>query len=148
MSHKQQSTEYDKDFYAWSMHNASLLRQGKLSEVDIAHIAEEIESMGRADKRELVSRLAVLLAHLLKWKFQPSLQGKSWKVTIKEQRREVTDLLSESPSLKHELDDRFSHAYQRALDIIEKETELNLDTLPKICPFSLMEALDESFFPE
>lgn len=148
MSHKSQQSEYDKDFYAWSLHNAALIREGKLSEVDLEHVAEEIESMGRADKRELVNRLAVLLAHLLKWKFQPSLRGKSWRVTIKGQRREAMDLLSESPSLKHELDDRFNNAYQKALDIIEKETELNLDTLPKVCPFSLKEALNESFFPE
>jgi uncharacterized protein DUF29 len=148
MSHKPQSGEYDKDFYAWSLRNAALLREGKLSEVDVEHIAEEIESMGKADKRELISRLAVLLAHLLKWKFQPSLRGRSWEITIKEQREEVKYQLDESPSLKHELDNQFNRAYRKALNIVEKETGLNQNTLPKNCPFSLMESLDESFFPE
>jgi vacuolar-type H+-ATPase subunit C/Vma6 len=61
--------EYEEDFYAWTAHNAKLLREGKLSEIDVEHIAEEIESMGKSEKRELLSRLAVLMAHLLKWKF-------------------------------------------------------------------------------
>ena len=148
MSQKAQQSEYDRDFYAWSLHNAALIREGKLSEVDLEHVAEEIESMGRADKRELISRLAVLLAHLLKWKFQPGLRGKSWRFTIKEQRETVIDLLDESPSLKHELDNQFSRAYQKALNIIEKETELNQNTLPKVCPFSLKESLKEDFLPE
>jgi len=148
MSHKSQHSEYDKDFYAWSLHNAALIREGKLSEVDLENVAEEIESMGKADKRELISRLAVLLAHLLKWKFQPSLRGRSWEITIKEQREEVKDQLEESPSLKHELDDQFNRAYRKALNIVEKETGLNQNTLPKNCPFSLKESLEENFLPE
>lgn len=148
MSHKSQQSEYDKDFYAWSLHNAALIREGKLSEVDLENVAEEIESMGKANRRELISRLAVLLAHLLKWKFQPSLRGRSWEITIKEQREEVKDQLDESPSLKHELDDQFNRAYRKALNIVEKETGLNQNTLPKNCPFSLKESLEENFLPE
>jgi hypothetical protein len=148
MSHKSQQSEYDKDFYAWSLHNAVLIREGKLSEVDLKNVAEEIESMGKADRRELIDRLAVLLAHLLKWKFQPSLRGRSWEITIKEQREEVKDQLDESPSLKHELDDQFNRAYRKALNIVEKETGLNQNTLPKNCPFSLKESLEENFLPE
>src|SRR5271155_4858757 len=98
MSHKPQLGEYDKDFYAWSLHNAALLREGKLSEVDLEHIAEEIEDMGKKDRRELISRLAMLLAHLLKWKFQTERRSNSWKNTIKHQRFKVKDVLSESPS--------------------------------------------------
>lgn len=150
MHHKLKPGEYnyDADFYAWSLHNAALIRQGKLSEVDLENVAEEIESMGRGNRRELINRLAILLAHLLKWQFQPGRRSKSWELTIKEQRFEVQDLLHESPSLKHELDVQLNHAYQKALIIAEKETGANLDAFPKSCPFSLKESLKENFFPK
>jgi len=140
--------EYNKDFYAWAIHNAQLLRAGKLSEVDIEHIAEEIESMGKSERRELINRLAILLAHLLKWKFQPIRQSKSWELTIKEQRFELIDLLDESPSLKHELGKQLAHAYQKALMIAEKETGLDQKMFPKDCPFSLKKSLEKNFFPK
>jgi hypothetical protein len=139
--------EYDKDFYAWTQHNAQLLRKRKLSEIDIENIAEEIESMGKSEKRELINRLAVLLAHLLKWKFQPVRQCKSWELTIKEQRMELIDLLKDSPSLKHELENKLSHAYQRALLMAEKETGLEQKKFPKKSPFSLEKILQENYFP-
>lgn len=140
--------EYEKDFYAWAIHNAQLLREGKLSKVDIEHVAEEIESMGKSERRELINRLAVLLAHLLKWKYQPLRQSKSWEHTIKEQRYELIDLLGESPSLKHELEKQLSRAYQKALMIAEKETGFEQKVFPKGCPFSLKQALNKDFFPK
>ena len=148
MSHKSQQSEYDKDFYAWSLHNAALIREGKLSEVDLEHVAEEIEDMGKKDRRELVSRLAVLLAHLLKWKFQTERRGNSWKNTIKHQRFKVKDILGDSPSLKYELDKKLSHAYEEALMIAVEETGLSQSAFPETSPFSLAEALNENFFPE
>ena len=75
---------YDRDFYAWANQQAALLRAGRLAEADIENIAEEIESMGRSEKRELVSRLVVLLQHLLKWQFQPLFRGASWRLTYRE----------------------------------------------------------------
>ncbi len=89
---------YEHDFYAWANEQASLLRAGRLSEADIEHIAEEIDSMGRSEKRELVSRLKVLLAHLLKWQHQPGNRGNSWRLTIEEQWREVVDHLADNPA--------------------------------------------------
>jgi len=148
MSHKSQQNEYDKDFYAWSLHNAALIREGKLSEVDLEHVAEEIEEMGKNNRRELISRLAVLLAHLLKWKFQPERRGNSWKYTIKRQRFDVRDILKESPSLKHELDKRLDYAYEKALITAIEETGFSQSAFPETSPFSLAEALNENFFPE
>ena len=72
----------DQDFYAWSLEQAALLRQGRTAEADLDLIAEEIESMGKTEKRELVSRLTVLILHLLKWRFQPKGRGKSWRLSI------------------------------------------------------------------
>lgn len=139
---------YKKDFYAWALNNATLLKKGKWSEVDMQHVAEEIESMGKSERRELLSRLAVLIAHLLKWQFQPTHRGKSWRLTIKEQRLELDALLKESPSLKSELDTQLNHAYKRALLSVEKETDLERKRLPKQCPFLLKQILSARFFPE
>jgi hypothetical protein len=140
--------EYEKDFYAWALHNAKLLRAGRLSEIDIENIAEEIESMGKRERRELINRFAILIAHLLNWEYQPARRSKSWECTIKEQRFELIDLLEESPSLKHEIEDQLSHAYKKALLIAEKETGFELKNVPKNCPFSLRQVLREDFFPK
>jgi len=140
--------EYEKDFYAWTLHNAKLLREGRLSEVDIEHIAEEIESMGKSEKRELVNRLAVLMAHLLKWQFQPTRRSKSWTMTIKNQRIELNDLLEESPSLKKELEGKFLHAYERAVLMASEQTGIDEDDFPKKPTFTLKECLKMSYFPD
>lgn len=141
------SIKYEKDFYAWALYNAELIRQGKISQIDFENIAEEIESMGKSDRRELVNRFAVLLSHLLKWKHQPERRGNSWKYTIKTQRLEVNELLLDSPSLKYELKSQFDYAYEKALLIVIKETGLSLTSFNKLCPFSLDESLSPDFFP-
>ena len=113
---------YDKDFYQWTLYNAELLRQGKITEIDIQNIAEELESMGKSQKRELISRLAVLIMHLLKWQYQPEKRSHSWIETINEQRRQIVLLLEDSPSLKHEIEEKITRAYNLAVADTEKET--------------------------
>src|SRR6202044_3218211 len=108
------SALYDQDFFAWSQEQADLLRSGKLSDADIDHIAEEIESMGRTEKRELVSRLTVLLAHLLKWTHQPDKRGPSWESTIRVQRNRLIDHLDDNPSLKPQMPQALANAYRDA----------------------------------
>ena len=105
---------YEQDFHAWANEQAELLRSGRLSEVDIEHVAEEIESMGRGEKRELISHLTVLLLHLLKWRFQPVRRGASWRVTIANTRDDIADHLADNPSLRARLDDAIALAYRRA----------------------------------
>lgn len=145
---KSKQANYEEDFYAWALHNAQLLREKKLTEVDIKNIAEEIESMGKSEKRELMNRLAILLAHLLKWKFQPVRRSSSWKYTIKEQRIRLHDLLEESPSLKNALEDKIAHVYEHAVVLVVGETGLSETALPDACPFLLAQLLDKHFFPE
>ncbi len=141
-------SEYDQDFYQWTQHNAQLLREGKLAEIDILHIAEELESMGKRDKRELISRLTVLLAHLLKWQFQPQLRSKSWQLTVREQRLQIAKLLKDSPSLKPLLhQEGILEAYPDALDMASDETGLPLSTFPEVCPYSIEQLLDKTFYP-
>ena len=139
---------YDADFYAWANEQAALLRAGKLEAADIAHIAEEIESMGRSEKRELVNRLAVLLTHLLKWRFQPGLRGNSWRLTIEEQRYRLADHLADNPSLKALLPEASVNAYRLALIEAERETGLARSTFPVPCPWSFAEIMAADFWPE
>lgn len=90
----------ERDFYAWANEQAALLWNGKTGEADIEPIAEEIESLGTSGKRELISRLTVLLLHLLKWQYQPGLRNPSGRATIRLQRHDLTSHLSDNPSLK------------------------------------------------
>jgi len=138
---------YETDFFAWANEQAALLRAGKLASADIEHIAEEIESMGRSEKRELVNRLVVLLLHLLKWQFQPALRGNSWRLSIEEQRLRLSDHLDDNPSLKPKLDESIGSAYRLALIEAERETGLVRKTFPAVCPYSAAEILDTGFWP-
>jgi Domain of unknown function DUF29 len=133
--------EYNKDFYAWALHSAELIREGKFSELDVENLAEELESMGKSERRELISRLAILIAHLLKWQFQPERRCNSWKYTIEEQQLKVTELLEESPSLKYELETKLSDAYKQAVLIAAKETNLDRKVFPEKCFFDLEHCL-------
>ena len=138
---------YDTDFYAWANEQAALLRSGRLAEADIAHIAEEIETMGRAEKRELVSRLTVLLMHLLNWRFQPNLRGRSWRLTIKEQRKEVLNHLADNPSLQSRTKEAMAAAYDLAIIKAARETAMDEEEFPAACPWTFEQATSD-FWPE
>jgi len=141
------NTLYDQDFYAWANEQARLLRAGKLSEADIEHIAEEIESMGRAEKRELVNRLIVLLHHLLKWQFQPGRRGSSWEATISVQRHSLERHLDDNPSLKSMLSVAIEQAYRDAVIEAAGETGLRRSTFPVSCPWTFEQIMDDGFWP-
>jgi hypothetical protein len=138
---------YDRDFYAWSREQAELLRAGKLAQADIEHIAEEIDSMGRTEKRELISRLSVLLLHLLKWRYQPEKRGPSWEASIRVQRYDIGDHLDDNPSLKPLLPQALASAYRRASLEAVAETGLPGSTSPELCPWTVDEVLNAGFWP-
>ena len=94
------ATSYDKDVVLWSQEQAGLLRAGRFAELDIEHLVDEIEDVGKSEKRELASRMAVLLAHLLKWRVQPKNRGASWRATINDQRKRIALASKGTPSLK------------------------------------------------
>ena len=142
------SATYETDFYAWANEQAALLRAGKLGDADIAHIAEEIESMGKTEKRELINRLGVLLMHLLKWKYQPEFRGRSWLLTIKEQRRRVRSHLEDNPSLKALRLNVMAIAYGDAKIMAAKETPIDDDQFPADCPWTYEQAMDAEFLPD
>jgi uncharacterized Zn finger protein len=138
---------YDRDFFAWSLEQARLLRAGKLAQADIAHIAQEIESMRRAEKRELISRLSVLLLHLLKWQYQPEKRGPSWEASVRVQRNRLADHLDDNPSLKPLLPQALASAYRDAALEAVAETGLAGATFPDTCPWTVEQALDGGFWP-
>jgi len=142
------TTLYDRDFYAWLNEQAGLLRAGRLSELDTQNVAEEIESMGRSEKRELVSRLKILLMHLLKWQFQPSHRGASWRNSINTGRDDFTDLLNDSPSLGSQLPVAMATAYRRARRDAADETQLGSTVFPAVCPWTFDQIADSNFWPD
>ena len=112
------------------------------------HIAEEIEALGRGERQELTSRFSVLLLHLLKWSHQPALRGRSWELTIKEQRRQLARHLKNNPSLKPWIDEAMADAYGDA--VLRAELEMNVlrDMLPWSCPYRFEQVVDEAFWPD
>ncbi|WP_296699978.1 DUF29 domain-containing protein [Thiocapsa sp. UBA6158] len=138
---------YDRDFFAWANEQAALLRAGRLAAADIENIAEEIESMGRSEKRELLSRLAILLMHMLKWQAQPMLRGNSWRGTIRIQRREIARHLADNPSLKAKLPEILSAAYGDAVLLAANETGLAESAFPSLNPWRFDEIMDDHFWP-
>ncbi|MGL4502493.1 MAG: DUF29 domain-containing protein [Planktothrix sp.] len=142
------NTLYEQDFYLWIQTTVQQLKENKLNEIDIPNLIEEIESMGRSEKRELKSRLIVLLMHLLKWHYQPEKRSESWRSTITEQRICIEGLLEDSPSLKPLLSEVFEDCYQKARLKASDETGIKLNFFPKESPFSLKETLESSYVNE
>ena len=138
---------YESDFYRWANEQAALLRAGRLSDADIANIAEEIESMGRSEKRELVSRLEVLLTHLLNWQYQPERRGASWEASISNTRDALASHMADNPSLKPKQPEAMASAYRRARRTAAAETGLPESTFPTACPWSFELATDDGFWP-
>ena len=138
---------YENDFYGWTQEQAFLLKSGRFSEVDLLNLIEEVETMGRSEKRELLSRLTVLLAHLLKWQCQPVRRSTSWELTIKNQRIDLKDVISDNPSLKPQLDILLVKAYEKARIVAAQETSISLNIFPAQLPWILDQLLDDSFFP-
>ena len=144
---KPQLTPYDADYARWCVEQGALLRAGPLDALDRENLAEEIESLGRSDKREIRGRLKELLVHLLKWHFQPRKRKGGWRASIAEQRSELQELLDESPSLRSlpssELGKLYTIARLKAAD----ETGLEEDAFPIECPYPIEDILDDGFLP-
>ena len=136
-------TLYDEDVVAWAEQQAALLRAGQWSQLDIDNIAGEIEDVGKSEKRALCHRMAVLVEHLIKCRYQPDRCGSSWLRTIREQRAQVRKLLRHTPSLRKLMTDPdFAEDVWRDAVILAVR-EASLDDLPELSPWTLDEALQE-----
>ena len=147
---------YEHDFNAWIYQQISLLKAGKTDEIDVEHLIEELEDMGKSNLRELESRFIILIAHLLKWQFQlatletqwQNFEGKSWRKTIIEQRSQISNLLEEMPSLKQKLQNAAIKTYPKAVTFAVDETGLPPSTFPEKCPYTIEQLLDKHFYPQ
>lgn len=139
---------YNRDFYLWLEETLKLLREGRLAEIDVKNLIEEIEDMGKSQKQAVRSNLIVVLMHLIKYKYQPERRSGSWKYTIREHRRRLTEAFEDSPSLRNYCMEVFDKCYQSARKEAADETELPLKTFPPESPFTLEKTLNEDFLPE
>jgi len=140
---------YDADVVLWAEEQVALLRSGQFARLDIEHLADEIEDVGKSEKRELASRMAVLLAHLLKWRYQPERRGASWQATIAVQRRRVAVALRATPSLKTMLRDPdwAEEMWLAGVTKASDETGLGVETFPDVMPWTFDQVLDADFWP-
>jgi len=139
---------YEEDYYLWLVATEKSLREGKLTELDLVNLMEEIADMGRSEKRAIESNLEILLMHLLKYKYQPEKRSNSWRYTIKEHRNRLKKSFRDSPSLKGYFNQIFDQCYQEARDLAATETGLVLDTFPEKCPFNPETTLNPDYLPE
>lgn len=142
------SNLYETDFYGWTQKQARLLRARNWELLDISNLVEEIESLGKQQRSELVNRLGILLGHLIKWQYQIEYRSKSWFATIREQREQIIELIDDNPSLKPYLLEAVTRGYRSGRNFVVGETPLNYEDLPAVCPYTIEQILDFEFFPE
>ncbi len=139
---------YETDFYVWTQEQARLLRQRKFDDLDLDNLVDEVQSVGSSEKREIRDRLRVLLAYLLKWKFQPGMRGSGWRTTIWEQRYCISEIIRGSPSLRSYFLQVMRLAYVGATLAASQDTGMAIGIFPTECPFKVEDVLDLEFFPE
>lgn len=140
---------YEQDFLKWTEQQVEFLQQGDWSKLDVENLVEELEALGRSEQKELGGYLQVLIMHLLKWKYQPNRQSKSWAKTISHCRDKLQDCIEDTPSLKRFLRDSewIEKYYRRARRDAAKETDLAIETFPIACPYSIEQIFDSEFLP-
>ena len=142
---------YDRDFYLWIQTTAKVLKERRFDDVDWENLIEEIESMGRSEKKELKSRLIVLIEHLLKlmyWEAEKAYNARGWRNTIVEQRRQISLSLEDSPSLRPLLGEMFPDCYRIARKDTLRKYQLSSDLFPTEPPFTLEDVLNPDDLPQ
>ena len=145
-------SEYDRDFYAWIQTQVQALRERRFDALDLENLAEEVEDVGKGLRRELRSRIGVILVHLLKWQYQPDRRSDSWQSTLDEQRWNVREILQENPSLRRQPSEMLDAAYKSACITASREMSLSKiqrqRTFPAQCAWSVEQVLDDDFVPK
>ena len=139
---------YETDYLKWIETTVKKLQVQDYSNIDWENLIDEIEDMGRSERRSLKSNLIVVLTHLLKWQYQPNFRSGSWKGSIVEHRRRIREALKDSPSLKPYFEEVFAQCYSDAVEQASAETGLSVEILPQVCPYTSAEVLDANFLPD
>lgn len=139
---------YEVDVIAWANEQAAFIRAGQFDKLDLEHLADEIEDVGKSEQREFENRMVLLLTHLLKWQYQESHRGASWERTIKDQRNMIQRRLTKTPSLKSLVtqDEFWLDTWADATRMAENETGL-LNPFPVSCPWSFEQIMNSDFWP-
>ncbi|WP_289501166.1 DUF29 domain-containing protein [Gloeocapsopsis sp. IPPAS B-1203] len=142
------NTLYDRDFYQWIETTVNQLRQQKFDLVDWENLIEELEGLGRSEKRAVRSHLVILLLHLLKWQYQPEYQSRSWRTSVNNARRQLMKLLKDNPSLAGDfLLESVPDAYEEAKETASEETTIFLENFPDACPYTVEQLLAKDWLP-
>jgi hypothetical protein len=145
---EEQESLYERDFRLWLEQQAALLREGRLDQLDLANLIEEIEAIARKDKKAVKSNLVSLLTHLLKHQFQPEHRSSGWRGSVVEHRQRLRDDFEESPSLRPHATQVFARAYADAREQASAEARLPIRAFPKSSPYTLEQTLDPKFLPD
>jgi hypothetical protein len=141
---------YDTDYQLWLAQTVAQLRAHDFGNLDLENLIEEIESLGRNDKRAISSYLMRLCEHLLKvkyWESERSACFRGWDVEIANFRLQIRAILKDSPSLKNYLDENFVSEYQNGRKLFLKASKLGAELIPENPCFTLEQALDEDWLP-
>lgn len=138
---------YERDFYTWAHQQARALAAHEVEQLDWQYLAEELADLGNRHYDQLGSRLAVLIGHLLKWKYQPERQGNSWRATVREQRRKIDRLLERNPGLKSRWDEALEEAWLDGRDLAIRETGLAESMFPESPCFTADQIRDPNYWP-
>lgn len=142
------SATYVTDFNVWLQHTAQLLRERRWHDIDVEHLAEEIEDVSKSERRGIASQLTRLLLHVLKWQYQPQRRSDSWLDSITDARVQIDLALKDSPSLHAYSLEQLEQSYQRARHHAVNHTGISLSVFPHQCPYALETILDDDWLPE
>ncbi|HAX78289.1 MAG TPA: DUF29 domain-containing protein [Cyanobacteria bacterium UBA11372] len=142
-----QKSIYDTDFVGWVETTVEQLRTQDYANVDWENLIEEIEDMGKSEKRAIYSNLKILLLHLLKYRYQPEKRSNSWLASMVEHRQRIKKAFKESPSLQPYFTEIFNECYQDARELAAAETGMAIDEFPAETPFTHEEVLNSDYLP-
>ncbi len=142
------SNLYSIDLNSWIGQTAQLLREARWQEIDVAHLIEEVEDLGKSERRGITSQLTRLLLHLLKWQYQPQRRSDSWLDSITDARTQIELAIEDSPSLKSHPATQLNDCYQRARSQAAKQTKLDISIFPIDCHYDLDLVLADGWLPE
>src|SRR3984893_17197298 len=138
---------YDQDFYSLSVEQADRLARSQPRDIDWENVAEEIESLGKSDRRKVASDLRTILEHLIKWRYQPQKRKTGWRSSIREHRDRIDRVIADSPSLRRFPEEALAEAYRKPRSAALDDTRLPKERVPETCPFAIEKVLDPPYGP-